>query len=241
MKTYIDHRKVKRRSLISNLASVGGLLILLSSVAIPLFIPSLDKAAQVLMIAGMGLSMIGIYFANRWVRKPRPEDSLDQALKSLNDSYHLFHYPSLPCEHVLLTPIGVVVIEVFNLAGDFSYKDGRWKEKMNLGRALRYLVEEHLGDPIKNARELEEYLRGRLAQALGGENSISIHSVVTFTHPAVRLDVKNPPIPVCKPDKLCRYISKKTTRLDPAIYNQLNSFFQSLTVNSKSLTDKSNY
>jgi hypothetical protein len=241
MKTFIDHRKVRRRSLISNLVSVGGLLVLLSGVLIPFFIPKLVNAAQIWMFAGIGLSMIGIYYANRWVRKPRPEDSLDQVLKSHNDSYRIFHYPSLPCEHVLLTPFDVVIIEVFNLAGDFSYKDGRWKEKMNLGRALRYVVEEHLGDPVKNTRELEKYLRGRLTQVLGSEHPVPIHSVVTFTHPAARLDVKNSPVPVCKLDKLNRHILMKTARLDPAIYNKLDSFFQSLTMNSKTLIDKSNY
>ncbi len=229
MKTFIDHRKVKRRSLISNLISVGGLLVLLSGVLVPFFLPKLVNVAQIWMIAGVGLSMIGIYFANRWVRKPRPEDSLDQALKSHNDSYHIFHYPSLPCEHVLLTPFGVVIIEVFNLAGDFSYKDGRWKEKMNLGRALRYIVEEHLGDPVKNAHDLEEYLSGRLAQAIGSEHSVPIYSVVTFTHPAVRLDVKNSPVPVCKLDKLNRHISMKIARLDPLIYEQIDSYLEHLT------------
>jgi hypothetical protein len=231
MKTYIDLHKVKRRSLISNLTSVGGLMLLLGGVIVPLFLPALHQEAQVLMVVGMGVAMVGIYLANRWVRKPRPEESLDSALKSLNNSYHLFHYPSLPCDHILLTPSGIVIIEVFNLAGNFTYKDGRWKEKMSVGRALRYIVEEHLGDPVKNARELEEYLRGRLNQALGNDHSISIHSVVTFTHPAVRLDVRKSPIPVCKLDKLNRNISWKTSKLDTILYNKLDAFLISLTAN----------
>lgn len=216
--------------MLSNLASMGGLMLLLGGVVAPLFLPALHQATQVVMVVGMGISMVGIYLANRWVRKPRPEESLDLALKSLNDSHHLFHYPSLPCEHVLLTPFGVVIIEVFNLAGDFSYKDGQWKEKMNFGRALRYIVEEHLGDPTKTAHELEEYLRGRFTQDLGSEQSIPIHSVVTFTHPGVRLDVKNPPIPVCTLDKLKGHITKKTTKLDTRVYDQLDLTLQRLTL-----------
>jgi len=231
MKTYIDHAKVKRRAMIANLTSVGGLMMLLGGVILPLFVPGLHQEAQVLMLIGMGTSMVGIYLANRWVRKPRPEDSLDLALKSLNDSHHLFHYPSLPCEHVLLTPFGVEIIEVFNLAGDFSYKDGRWKEKMNVGRALRYIVEERLGDPTRTAGELAEYLRGRFKQLLGSEQEVPIQSVVTFTHPAVRLEVRNPPISVCKLDKLKGFITKKTTKLDTSVYEQLDSFLLSVTLN----------
>ena len=41
--------------------------------------------------------MVGIYFANRWVRKPRPEESLDKALKSFDDHYRIYHYPYRPC------------------------------------------------------------------------------------------------------------------------------------------------
>ena len=235
MKTYIDPTKVKRRAMIANLTSVGGLMMLLGGVILPLFVPGLHQEEQVLMLIGMGTSMVGIYLANRWVRKPRPEDSLDLALKSLNDSHHLFHYPSLPCEHVLLTPFGVEIIEVFNLAGDFSYKDGRWKEKMNVGRALRYIVEERLGDPTRTAGELEEYLRDRFHQLLGNEQPVPIQSVVTFTHPAVRLEVKNPPLPVCRLDKLKGHIVKKTAKMDTEIYDKLDRHLRSLTIGEEPL------
>ena len=229
MKTYIDLRKVKRRALISNLASVGGLMLLLGGVIVPLFLPALHQEAQVLMVIGIGVAMVGIYLANRWIRRPRPEDSLDQALKSLNDSYHLYHYPSLPCDHVLLTPGNVVVIEVFNLAGEFSYKEGRWKEKMGLGRALRYIVEERLGNPIKNCLELEQYLQSRFAQYLGSGQTIPVSSIVVFTHPAVRLEVHGAPIPVCKVDKLRSHIPTKVTRLDSTLYGQISLFMGGLT------------
>ena len=96
MKAIINQQQIRKRSLISNVMSVGGLFTLLASVVLPLFIPNLANLSFILMIAGLGISMVGIYFANRWVRKPRPEDELNKALKSLNDSCHLYHYPRLP-------------------------------------------------------------------------------------------------------------------------------------------------
>ena len=123
MKSLIDTRRVARRARLSNIASVTGLLALLASVLVPLFWPGYMAYAYGLMVAGLGVSMTGIYFANRWVKKPRPEVSLDAALKSLSGAHRLYHYPSLPCDHVLLTPNGLVVLETVNLASHFTYKN----------------------------------------------------------------------------------------------------------------------
>ena len=164
MITIVDRPKLKNRAMLSNLASSGGLVLLLASVLLPLFLPKWAKFSFVMMAVGLGTAMVGIYFANRWVRRPRPEDRLDQALKPLNDSHHLFHYPALPCDHVLLTPNGVVLLETVNLGGEFYYQNQRWKEAMTMGRAIRFIVEEHLGDPIRSVRQTENYLRERLHQ-----------------------------------------------------------------------------
>jgi hypothetical protein len=229
MKIFINQRKVKARAQLSNLASVGGLILLLSSVVIPLFLPSWASAAYAMMIAGLGIAMIGIYFANRWVRKPRPEESLANALRSLDDQYRLYHYPSLPCDHVLLTPSGAVILEVINLAGGFSYRNGKWREAMTIGRALRYIVEERVGNPIYSASRMEEDLRELFAKEFGGELSIPIRSIVVFSHPLVQLDIENAPIPICKADKLRKQISSKAPRLAPGVYEKLSSFLEGKT------------
>ena len=119
MKVIIDRQKVYTRTQLANFASVGGLIMLLASVVIPLFLPGWINFSSVLLVIGLGAAMIGIYFANRWVRKPRPEESLDKALKSLDDHYHIYHYPSLPCDHILLTPTGVIAFEVVKLEWKF--------------------------------------------------------------------------------------------------------------------------
>jgi hypothetical protein len=229
MKVYINQAKIKRRGTVANIASLGGLMLLLAGVVLPLFMTSMARLSQVMMVAGLGISMVGIYYANRWVRKPRPEDSLGKALKSLNDSYHLYHYPTLPCDHVLLAPEGVVVIETINLAGDFTYIGGRWKEKMSFGRAMRYIVEEHLGDPVKAASEIETYLSGRFAQLTGPGQAVPVKSVVTFTHPAVKLRVDQAQIPVCKVDKLRKQVQGRGAKLPPQIYEALSKFLEDAT------------
>ena len=193
MKTYLDRKKVGTRAELSNLASIGGLVLLLASVLLPLFLPKAANFSFVLMVVGLGTAMVGIYYANRWVRKPRPEERLDKALKGLADSYHLYHYPPFPPDHLLLTPNGVVILETIGLAGSFSYKDGKWREAMTIGRALRSIVEEHVGDPIRSALRTEQTLRERLAKVV--EGTVPIKPVVVFVHPAAELDIEQSPHP----------------------------------------------
>ena len=230
MKIFINHKKVNTRAQLSNLASVGGLVLLMVSVITSLFVPSWSNLTYVLMVVGMGVAMIGIYFANRWVRKPRPEESLSNALKSLDDHYRLFHYPNLRCDHVILTPTGIVALEVYNLAGSFTYRQGRWKEAMTIGRALRYIVEERVRNPVSSIQHTEFELREYLKKELGSNLSVSIKSIVVFSHPAVELDIKGAPIPICKIAKLKKQLSIQAPRLAPDIYEKLSLLLERVTL-----------
>ena len=229
MKTYIDQKKVRTRAELSNLASIGGLVLLLVSVLLPLFLPKTVNLSFLLMVAGLGTAMVGIYYANRWVRKPRPEEQLDKFLKGLADSYHLYHYPALPADHILLIPTGVVILETISLAGNFSYKGGRWREAMTIGRALRSIVEEHVGDPIKTALRTEAVLQQNLTKVV--EGTIPIKPVVVFTHPSVILEIEKASIPVVLAEKLKKQVTIDAPRLDQAVYDRLDAYFQEKTLN----------
>jgi hypothetical protein len=103
MKTRIDREKLKRRATVSRAASLGGILILLGSTAISLWRPEWSTLTAAMLFAGFAAATAGIYYANRWVKKPRPEDTLDHALKGLSGKYCLYHY-ELSSDPVLLTP-----------------------------------------------------------------------------------------------------------------------------------------
>lgn len=230
MKVFINRQKIERRARLSNLASVAGLVLLLGSAVLPLFLPTWAKVAYVLMFAGIGLAMVGIYFANRWVRKPRPETSLTHALKSFDDKYCLYLYPSLPCDHMLLTPTGLVALETVNLAGQFSLQEGQWKEAMSIGRALRYIVEEPVGNPIRSSKQLEEELKELFLKELGSGVVIPIKTVFVFTHPGANLNIKDSPIPICKVDKLKKQVTINGAKLDPRLYEKVALFLEQKTV-----------
>ncbi len=231
MRVYIDRQKLNARAQAAHIASVGGMVLLLISVAVPLFFPKWSNVTSILMVIGAAGAMVGIYLANRWVRKPRPEESLDKALKAFDDNYRIYHYPtSLPCEHILLTPTGLVALEVVNLNGYFSYRNGKWKEAMTMGRALRYLVEERVSDPVMLAQSMVKELHDRLDREVGGETAMPVKAVTVFTHPGVELEVDGGPIPACKIDKLRKQASIPGPRLPGDVYDKICSYLEKLTV-----------
>ena len=221
MKTYMDHDKVNARATLANAASVGGLLLLLASVLAPVFWQSMAPFALILLLVGGVTSMVGIYLANRWVRRPRPEESLHKALKSFDDGYRLYHYPALPCDHVLLTPSGVVGLEVVNLAGRFTYRDRRWREAMTMGRALRYLVEPRVGDPVVTAEGMSEDLGRWFKEHLSSGAHVPSKILTVFTHPSVELEVDSPHVPAHKIDKLRKHIALPGTKLPAKLYEEV--------------------
>jgi hypothetical protein len=132
---------------------------------------------------------------------------------------------------LLLTPNGLVILETIGLAGSFSYKDGKWREAMTIGRALRSIVEEHIGNPIKSALQTEQALRERIGKVVQG--TIPIKPVVVFVHPAAELEIEKAPILVLPAEKLKKQVTIDAPRLDQAVYDQLDAYFQKMTLNKQ--------
>ncbi len=230
MKSYIDRDKVNSRATLANAASVGGMLILLAGVLAPLFLQGLAVFGLIFLFVGGATSMVGIYLANRWVRKPRPEESLDKALKSFDDGYRLYHYPGLPSEHVLLTPAGVVALEVVNLAGSFAYRRGRWKESMTIGRALRYLVEPRVNDPVVLAAVVADDVQKWLRAHLSSTANVPVKVLTVFTHPAVELELDRSDVPALVLSKLRKQATPSGAKLGLPLYEELATCLERATL-----------
>lgn len=227
MKTIIDRASLRRRANLAHTASLGGLLILLGSVAVSLWKPELTWLSGTMLFGGGAAAMVGIYFANRWVKKPRPEDILEKALKGLSDQHRLYHYTPYG-EHILLTPNGVVILQTVNLEGQFQYQDGRWRQRMTLSRALRFLVEERLGDPAQEARNQMQAVERYLAEDLPTDTPLPVQALIVFTHPLAQVKAANPPLPVVQPDKLAKKIPHPSPKLPNEIYQHLRTRLDAL-------------
>jgi hypothetical protein len=227
MKVVANRARLAQKAQIANFLSISGLVALLAGVILPLIVPSLGQVIPlIIIVAGIIVSMTGIYQANRWVRKPRPEERLSKALKGLDDKYILYHYPSsLHCDHILLTPEGLVVLETVNLAGQVIYKDEHWTERMTMGRALRSVVEERLGDPDRSALSIQRSLAARLSELTG--ESIPVKPLIVFTHPAADLTLDpGGPVPVYMAEKLKKHVPIDGPRLSPESYESIAGFLE---------------
>jgi hypothetical protein len=223
MKVIIDRERLRRRATASHVASLGGLAIILGAVVLSMSRPQWATLTTVLVFVGFVVSSVGIYFANRWVKKPRPEDTLALALKGLADVCRIYHY-LLPADHVLLTPSGVVVIETVNLEGRFVYRGGKWKQQMTPGRALRFFVEETLGDPTARAREDAQGMSQLLDAHLSSDGpAVPVNAVVLFVHPNSEVIADSPPIPVCQPAQLRKRIPTHLPKLPQARFEQVRA------------------
>jgi hypothetical protein len=95
-KTIVDQNKINRREKISNVVSLAGMLLTVGCAGYSIIRPDLLNGLLIGIVAGECISMAGIYYANRWFKKPRPEVSLDQALKGLSENHRIYHYPAFP-------------------------------------------------------------------------------------------------------------------------------------------------
>ncbi len=223
MKAILDQQALQRRQRLAHAASLGGILTILASVALNLWQPRWAALGGMLLIGGFAVASLGIYQANRWVKRPRPEEVLDHALKGLDDRWRLYHYLPRAPEHVLLTPTGIVVLETRSSEGVFEYRRGKWHQRITLGKALRFFLEEPLGDPVAEAQREAAWLNRALQAKLLAESPVPVHAMVVFTHPSAVIRVQSPAVPVCHPKQLRSLLPKGLEPLTPSTYDRLRA------------------
>src|SRR4030065_1166954 len=101
-----NEKLIKRNSRIAQITVVAGLAVLAAGMFISFRYKEQVTLSMGALLVGFLLSQIGIYFSNRWGRRPRPDELLDQSLKGLDSKFTLYHY-STPVAHLLLGPAGV--------------------------------------------------------------------------------------------------------------------------------------
>ena len=149
------------------------------------------------LIAGYVLISIG---KNNWLRfslHPRPDEALAINLKSLDVKTILFNYiPTLPVDHLVYTPNGLVVIETRSFVSDIAVRGDRWSRR-GAAAALQFFSEGALGNPTKEALRGAEQVKAWLAERLGGAaDPVPVAAMVVMTHPRARIHVEEPTIPV---------------------------------------------
>ncbi|MFH1086177.1 MAG: nuclease-related domain-containing protein [Chloroflexota bacterium] len=190
--------------------------------------------AYVFLLIGLLGASTGAYFTGRYVRKPRFDQSLEEALGGLDKRYVLFNY-YLPSNHVLLSHFGLTVIEPRAQDGNVSHEKGRWHHRAGFRKVLQLFGEPALGKPDQDlAREIK-WVKEWIDEVLP-EDDVPVNGVVVFTSPRAKLTVRDPSAPIVTAADLARHMKdglKGQPMLTTAKQNELRQLLDQVVAQAK--------
>ncbi len=230
MKIVKNEKMIHRNARIGSVVTIVSLVILGVGMYITFMQPEQFYFSISALLVGFLLSQVGIFYTNRWGRKPRPDQLLDQALKGLDDRYSLYHYHT-PASHVLIGPAGIWTLHPKTQKGTITYQNNRWRQRGGgiLQGYLRLFAQEGLGRPDleieSDANGLGKYLKKNLSDM----DFPPIKSAVVFFHPDIELQADEAPAPTLYAKKLKAFIRKtaKENPLSADIADEIQSVLES--------------
>lgn len=209
-----DEARVKRLATTSKvLGAVGfGVLIIGLVLAYTSTNPNILIVQLVTLAAGWLFSQISIFLAHRYIRKPRPDMVLDNALKKLKD-VRLYHYVG-PVPHLLLTKNGPIVLNTKYQIGKITADGAKWRQT---GVGLqRIFGQQSLGNPNKQAANLVSALANFVRKKAPTIEDVPVGVVNVFTtEDPSKLDVEKANIPSMHHKKLKGYLRQKIAQMEP--------------------------
>jgi hypothetical protein len=229
---------VRRRGLIGTLGTLLGFVVLGLGMVVSLRQPSQLEITWVTFVPWVTLALgiillnVGKFYAMRYGTRPRVDVAIVQALKGLDHRNHLYNFvPSLPVEHLLVTPTGIFVLETRPFFGDVIHHGDRWSRPMNFTAILQRFTDGGLGNPTREALRDVETVRNLLRERLGDEaaNLVGIAPVIVMINSRVKLRVTDPVVPVVPVAELRNAVRrvKDGTRLSADLQKQLSRAFES--------------
>jgi hypothetical protein len=201
---------IARRGKIGRYTSLAALVVLGIGMFISIAQPQLIVWAFGCLLAGLALSMVGIYYGNRFARVDRPDAALTKALKGLDDRYFLYHYRA-PTAHLLVGPDACWVLSVQLQTGKVSAHGKRWKQSLGWKWLFAWMGQENMGNPARTA-QMEADAVARLLQKQVPDVDVPLTPVVVFTDPSAELDVAETPVPVIHVKQLKEWLRSADAR-----------------------------
>lgn len=231
MEVIRNDAKIARYRKISQGASILGLAVL--SVGLALAFTGNQAAIfyqWLVLIIGIMMWQVALNFTYKYVQRPRPDEVLDEALKSASYKSYMYHH-YLPASHVLLTRSGPVVMLPKQQTGRVSVvgteKGDRWRRHGSLFKRIMGR-EPGLANPTQEANleisKLVKYVNERAPEL----DEIPVGAIVVFTQPEgkVTLEIDGANIPVIHATALRKYIKKQLGRpLPPEQFRRLKAVF----------------
>jgi hypothetical protein len=209
MNIVTNERLIRRNAKIAQFTGLGGMVVLAAGMVVLFTRPESISIVWSTVIIGFILSQVGIYFTNRWGRRPRPDESITGALKGLGDNYTLYHYTT-PTPHLLIGPAGIWVLLPRYQRGTITYQNGKWRQKSSgfVHGYLRLFGQEGIGRPDLEASAEVDSIKRFLKKNLSEEEIPSIQAALVFTDDRVTLDTDDAPLATLPVKKLKEFIRK---------------------------------
>jgi hypothetical protein len=213
MKIIKNERLIKRNGRIGGWLSIAALIVLGGGMYISFTNPSnpqLFTYAMTSLVLGFILTQVSMYMGNRWGRSPRPDESLDAALKGLPGDYTVYHFIT-PVPHLLVGPAGIWTLIPYRQRGVVTYHKNRWR--ISKGGALQAYMsifgQEGIGRPDMEVEGEIREVKKLLAKSLGESEIPQVQAALVFMNEQVDIQAEGAPIPALKLKQLKDFLRQK--------------------------------
>ena len=207
----IDNKPlVKRYSLIAKALSLIGLATLVGGLVVSFMWPDKPFIPLYTLLIGFLMSNVGIHLTNRYVRQPRPDDTLTKALKALDDTNSVYHY-RLSASHAIIGPNGVFAVLPKFQSGTVTWDDSHKRfRQTNTGWLQRTFGQEGIGNPVLEAQAEARRLEKQLKRIFGNQ-APPVLPLIVFTNAKVEVEnLSQSPVPAFKAQYLSAFFRKAT-------------------------------
>lgn len=203
-----NERLIRRNKKIGNISGLLSIIILGLGMYASFRFQERIGYSLVALVLGFSLSQVGIFYTNRFVKSPRPDEELDAALKGLDDEYILYHYQS-PVNHLLVGPAGIWVLYPFPQKGTITYdeKKGRWK-KSGGNIYLRFFAQDGIGRPDREINFSQDRMQKELEKIPELELP-EVKSALVFSNENAEIEAENAPVPTLHARQLKKFLRKE--------------------------------
>lgn len=236
-----DEKRIERLNRLSKAVSLFGIVSLIAGLVLALttgtdgespvgqFVGGSPANIFRIQLAALGVgwicSQVGMYLAHRYVKDPRPDEVIDEALGRVARNGRLYHY-ALPVPHVLLSSSGIIIFVAKYQSGHITVENDKWKQS-GLG-LRRFFGQENLGNPTREAENQLKVLADFIRKNAPSVEEVPIATLIIFTHNEQKeLELQNTRIPAMHHSKAKSYLRRKRRNhpIAPEIYKALQTAF----------------
>jgi len=200
MRVYINEQFLVRTRRLSTILFFVSLGILGGGLAISYSVNYANTILLMVPVVAMPVGLLttwwSVRLSNQYVRKPHPEDILQDAFKSAGAHSVSYHY-LFKAKHVLVCAQGVYVITTRFQEGLFRGQNQQVVKARGANPISFFLTlmrQEQMGDPVKEAQIAAAELESRLKEY---DVDVPVQPLVVFTSDKAQIEIEGEmPIPI---------------------------------------------